>query len=132
MRTTDIFSEYSLSPASDAHAMVIDLLAACGGPRDEKILYLRLNGSTQEDIAHAMGGMLQSSVSRILARLYRYAGIHDEDTPPRVGQTLRASPGWRNVGAEAKQPRPPGLRFPIHTPGHRKCWCAKREVARCA
>lgn len=108
--------------------MVVDLLAACGGPRDEKILYLRLNGSTQDDIAHSMG-MLQSSVSRLLARLYRVARIRDEDAPPRVGDALRTSPGWRNVGSDPKHAKP-GLRFPIHTSGHRKCWCAKRGSRR--
>lgn len=125
MRTTDIFSEYSISPGSEGHAMVIDLLRACRGSRDEKVLYLRLNGATQEDIAHAIG-VLQSSVSRALWGIYRRARIYDEDAPPRMAQSLRVAPGWREVGAEATHSRPPGLRNPNHEPGHRNCWCAKK------
>lgn len=127
--TTSIFSAFAIPVGSGAHALVIDLLVAAGGLRNEKILTLRLNGATQGDIAHSMG-MLQQSVSRVLAAIYRRAMVFDEDVPPRVGYRLRSAAGMPDA-AEIRLPRPPGLRTArhgSHTSTRNRCWCLGRTA----
>lgn len=114
------FPAMSIPLAESAHLSLLDLIAACRGPRDEEILTLRLNGASQNDIAW-MTGSSQATISRRLGRMM------DDANFDRVGIRLRGRPEHA-VPTEAP---PSGLRFAKHRPqnGHRDCWCAKPVAA---
>lgn len=117
LRTTDIFSEYLIPIASDAHHAVLDLIAACRGPRDEQLLALRLNGETQEAIAYEVG-IWQSSVARRLDSLMERAHLDE------LGKRLRT----KRIDSAETTPTRTGLRFPKHTRAHKNCWCERKAA----
>lgn len=121
MFTTDIFPADRIPTGTPAHAVLIDLVSACRGPRDMRLLEMRLGGATQQEIAQVLG-TLQQSVSRWLYSLHRRAGVWEREGDA-VGAILRRQ-HIESVPTEKKQK--PGLRFAAHTRGHIECWCLRR------
>ena len=121
----DIFSPDHIPLASTAHATLLDLLAACHGPRDAEMLKQRLNGATQEDIAKSLA-LGQSTVSRALTDIYRRAQVYEQSVE-RLGMKARIRPGWRALAIESK-PKPSGLRFGRHPRGYSKSKSRKRAA----
>ena len=135
MKTTDIFPALNIPLAEGAHHALIDLLAACLGPRDEEILMLRLNGSSQNDIAWITGSS-QATVSRRLGRMMEAGGFESLGLRLR-GRSEQAVPP-EQADMEVPVDLRGGLRFARHERAaypHRRrvrvreCWCAKKVAA---
>lgn len=114
IQSWDIFSVDQIPIATAAHDVLLDLIAACRGPQDARVLALRLNGATQGDIADELG-FTQGTVSRRLAGLMDRAHLED------LGRRLRDRS--HAMAAPPTRQKPSGLRYAPHTRGHRGCWC---------
>lgn len=66
--TGDIYDGH-VDPGTDHHAFLIDLLAACRGPRDRETLRLRLGHNDLDEIGERVGRS-RWAVSRALSAIF--------------------------------------------------------------